>query len=196
MPIVQFPNEILTGKAEPFTIGANNSKPWPEIEEILETARKLEEALKTIPMGYAGLAAPQIGIPRRMFAFAPSRGIRIFFNPTWRPLPSHKESGKPVAGETKQHEGCFSVQMAKIQVPVRRFTKIRVGAVEVLRWDDRKYAKLSMFQSELINWEARVWQHESDHLEGILLGGCKIEQIEKPPPVNAGLLGVIGRVMQ
>ena len=69
--------------------------------------------------------------------------------------------GKQVGG----NEGCFSVPASlKKPIMVRRYNKIRV------QWDDEQgCTNFARFKS----FEARLIQHEIDHLDGILIGDKK-----------------------
>jgi peptide deformylase len=95
-----------------------------------------------------GLAAPQIGILRQI--------IVVGLENTWKALinPEIVEG----EGESLMEEGCLS--LPNIQVPVKRMEKIFIRA-----WDvNGKEVSL-----ELSCFPGRVYQHEIDHLDGILI---------------------------
>ena len=105
-----------------------------------------------------GLAAPQVGVPLRLFVYNWTddagtlwRGTAI--NPElWiSPVPL----GEPDA-ETES-EGCLSI-------PGERFP-LRRGAKAILRATALDRSK---FEIETEGWLARIFQHETDHLDGIL----------------------------
>jgi peptide deformylase len=98
-----------------------------------------------------GLAAPQVGVNRRVFVI----------NPTGRPEDDRAYVNPQLgdaAGEDEAEEGCLS--LPKITVNVIRSRKLRMHAQGV----DGK-----PFEEEADGYVARIWQHENDHLDGILL---------------------------
>ena len=95
-----------------------------------------------------GLAAPQIGIPSQIVVVDLGEGLNILINP------------KIVEGEGESvlEEGCLS--LPNIEVLVKRKDKVFIRA-----WDlNGKEVNL-----ELIGFPGRVYQHEIDHLNGILI---------------------------
>ena len=105
-----------------------------------------------------GLAAPQVGVPLRLFVFDWSdedgrrfRGTAI--NPTL--LISPPPLGEP--DEEDDAEGCLSV-------PGERFPLLRSHSA-LLRATD---VGGNGYESEASGWLARIWQHEFDHLDGAL----------------------------
>ncbi len=127
-----------------------------EIEEIdAKIVRLSEEMIETM---YAapgvGLAAPQVGIERRIFVYDVGEGPRTVIN------PEIIES----SGEWSYEEGCLSVP--DLQWPIVRPKEVHlVGR-------DLQGNEISIEADELL---ARVLQHELDHLDGILL----LERLEK-----------------
>jgi peptide deformylase len=95
-----------------------------------------------------GLAAPQVGISRQIITVDIGQGLRALINP-------EIVEGE---GESVMEEGCLS--LPNIEVPVKRMEKVYIRA-----WNlDGKEASL-----ELSNFSGRVYQHEIDHLHGILI---------------------------
>jgi len=95
-----------------------------------------------------GLAAPQVGISRQIIIVDIGQGLRALINP-------EIVKGE---GESILEEGCLS--LPNIEVPVKRMEKVYIRA-----WNlDGKEASL-----ELSNFSGRVYQHEIDHLNGILI---------------------------
>ena len=97
-----------------------------------------------------GLAAPQIGIQKRMFVYDinDGSGPGIVVNPT---LTSHD-------GEWEYLEGCLSVP--DLHWPILRPSRVRLDGFDV-------YGKpLTIEGDDLMG---RMLQHEVDHLDGILL---------------------------
>jgi peptide deformylase len=98
-----------------------------------------------------GLAAPQVGALLRMFVMnhtGEEKDNLVFVNPVIRDRQGSKE------GE----EGCLS--LPDIRVQVRRAARCRITG------QDLKGNPIEMEGEDLI---CRVWQHETDHLDGILI---------------------------
>ena len=96
----------------------------------------------------SGLAANQIGVMRRIFVYDVGEGPRTVIN------PHIVESD----GEWSYEEGCLSV-------PGLSWEIVRPNAVHLVGLD-LDGNEISIEASEL---EGRVFQHELDHLDGILL---------------------------
>ena len=128
-------------------------------QEIGETDRRLaEELTDTMAASPAcvGLAAPQIGISRRAFALDVSshpkatvcHGLVVMFDPL-----IVEAAGREVA-----REGCMSVP--DLTANVARATRLVVqgrmvdGSIRVISTE---------------GFEARAFQHEIDHLDGLLI---------------------------
>jgi peptide deformylase len=94
-----------------------------------------------------GLAAPQVGILKRIIVVDIGEGVHVFINPEFI-----KQSG-----EITDYEGCLSVPGIKGQV-----TRPAEIAVEGL---SREGKKIRIKASGLL---ARAICHEIDHLDGIL----------------------------
>jgi len=99
-----------------------------------------------------GLAAPQVGLPWRLFVANPTGepgDDRVYINPRLS-NPSR---------ETSTHdEGCLS--LPNITGEITRPTRITIDAL------DEQGQPFQLTSDEL---PARVWQHETDHLDGILI---------------------------
>ena len=106
----------------------------------------------------AGLAAPQIGVPLRVVIFGVEANPRYpdaeavpyteLVNPVLTPLGDEEEDG---------WEGCLSVPGFRGVVP--RFTRLRYEGFDPQGHPIRR---------EVNGFHARVVQHETDHLDGIL----------------------------
>ena len=96
----------------------------------------------------SGLAANQIGVMRRVFVYDVGEGPRTVINP--RIVESY--------GEWTYEEGCLSI-------PGLSWDIVRPNAVHLVGLD-LDGNEISIEASEL---EGRVFQHELDHLDGILL---------------------------
>lgn len=106
----------------------------------------------------AGIAAPQIGVLRRVVIFGSEHNPRypeadpvpftVLCNPVIVPASDVVEDG---------WEGCLSVPGLRGLVP---------------RWRDIRYSGFDQsgvpFEREVTGFHARVVQHECDHLDGIL----------------------------
>lgn len=105
-----------------------------------------------------GLAAPQVGVDLRIFVYdyaddngQERRGVVI--NPV---LEIGEISTEPADWDTEQ-EGCLSVPGERF--PLKRAEKVTLTGVDL----DQKPVR---FEAE--GWFARIFQHEYDHLDGIL----------------------------
>lgn len=122
-------------------------------EEITNIDGKLvrlaDEMLETM---YAepglGLAAPQVGIQRRFFVYDIGEGPQALINPV-----IHES-----AGEWVYEEGCLSV-------PGLYWEIVRPKEIHISGYD-LDGNEVSFEADELL---ARLFQHELDHLDGILL---------------------------
>ena len=131
--------------------------PDPILIKKAVLVQNIDERVKTavdrmVEVMYAnkgiGLAAPQIGISSQIIVVGVGGKWRAFINPTII-------EGE---GESILEEGCLS--LPTIEVPVKRKEKVAVRA-----WDlDGKEVSL-----ELSCFSGRVYQHEIDHLDGILI---------------------------
>jgi peptide deformylase len=98
-----------------------------------------------------GLAAPQVGLPLRIFVGSSAGKLedaRAYINPVL--TDEH--------GQEEGEEGCLSLPDIRINVP--RFKSLRLEALD-------EHGK--PFSVNLEDFPARVVQHENDHLDGILL---------------------------
>ena len=121
-----------------------------EVSEITDRIRlTMEDMLETMRSRYGvGIAAPQVGVMRRMFIAEPEPG-RVYYmiNPVIL-----EESGSQV-----DDEGCLSVP--GMIGTVERPDYIKMEALD-LKGDKQIY--------EFHDFDARVMCHEYDHLDGIL----------------------------
>ncbi|MDR1834410.1 MAG: peptide deformylase [Fusobacteriaceae bacterium] len=136
--ILKYGAGALRGKAEPVeAVDAEIKKILDEMAETMRTANGV------------GLAAPQIGIPKRMFVFfAEEDVIKKVVNPVVTVLTDEI---------IEFEEGCLSVP--GVYKNVKRPGKIK------LAYQDEKGQDREMI---LEGFRAVVAQHEYDHLEGIL----------------------------
>jgi peptide deformylase len=145
--ILKMGNPDLLKVSEPIDFEKDDLKKL--IEDMKETMKANDGA---------GLAAPQIGVFKRLVIFgfdindrypeADSVPFTVLINPVITPLSDDKENG---------WEGCLSVPGLRGVVP--RFTHIKYEGYDA---DGKK------FEREVEDFHARVVQHECDHLDGIL----------------------------
>jgi peptide deformylase len=151
-----------------------------EIETVDEELRSLVGRMLALmeDANGIGLAATQVGVLRRVFVCrlgdddAPD--LRAFVNPVVTPLGDERKSAD---------EGCLSLQ--EVLVPVERPTRVTVEATDL----DGAAVRL-----ELEGLDARVVQHELDHLDGVLIIDLTTDDARRealatlrPKPVLAGL---------
>lgn len=114
-------------------------------DDLFKLIKDMEETMKASEG--VGLAATQVGILKSLFIYDVGEGLNVCINP-------EIISGE---GEETEEEGCLSVPGVK--VPIKRFKKVRIKAMDVNR-EERE-----ILEEDLL---ARVFQHEIDHLNGIL----------------------------
>ncbi len=135
-----YPDPILKKKAEPLdTFGPTEQKLF---DDMIETMY-VEDGV--------GIAAPQIGVSKRIFIACPTmkRGEEfVVVNPEILEAKGHEVGA----------EGCLSLPGVSGDIP--RAKKVR------FRFHDRAGKVQEMEVKDLF---ARIIQHELDHLDGILL---------------------------
>ena len=142
LSIVLYPQPVLRQVAQPV----------PEVtDHIKAVAAKMIELMHAAPG--VGLAAPQVGLPWRMFVANPTGEAgddRIYINPMITP--------DPAAGNAARDEGCLSLPQVTVEVIRPLQVTIQATNLQGETFEDT--------HDELL---ARIWQHEYDHLEGILI---------------------------
>jgi len=139
--IVKYPDPILQKPAEPVT--EFNEELRSLVDDMFESMYAAQGI---------GLAAPQIGISKRItvidlsFKKNPEEKI-VLINPEI----IHKE------GKQNEEEGCLS--LPEIREKVSRAERVRVRAQDV---------EGNWFEIDGEELLARAFQHEIDHLDGIL----------------------------
>lgn len=139
--ILTYPDPELKKKSAPVTVITDSVK---------ELIRDLAETMYDAPG--VGLAAPQIGVHKRVIVIDISAkdeppDLIVAINP----IIVHAE------GEAYEEEGCLSVP--KYAANVRRHARVIVKAL------DSEGAECTWKADELL---AIAFQHEIDHLDGIL----------------------------
>ncbi len=143
LPVLRLPHRVLKQTAE--DVGGVDA----------ELARDLVDTMRASP-ACVGLAAPQIGVSRRAFALDVSghpkakdaHGLIVMFDPT-----IVASSGRAVG-----REGCMSVP--DLTANVARAVEIVVRGTAATGESIEITAK---------GFEARAFQHEIDHLDGMLI---------------------------
>ena len=118
------------------------------VTELVERMTKLMQEARGV-----GLAAPQVGVLRRILVYqtADDDPVVALVNP--------RLTGSSDEQETVD-EGCLSLGAASVVVPVARPTSVTVEAMT----PDGEQVTV-----EAEGLEARVIQHELDHLDGVLI---------------------------
>lgn len=139
-------------------------------KEIKKTCEDMVQTMRTNKPKGVGLAAPQVGISLRIFVMEPEPGnLFCVINP--QILMSN--------GTFVDTEGCLSVP--GVYYKVKRAEKILVTYFDVLTGKKEK--------REFEKYAARVFQHEFDHLNGVIFTDyCEtvdelefVENIKIPP---------------
>lgn len=137
-PIVLYGNEILRKRSVDYKVGARLKSFIRDMRDTMENAAG------------AGLAAPQIGVNKRLFVIYLNKDFeKVFINPV-----IHEVTGDWMVME----EGCLS--LPDIAGNVIRKNKIVMSYYDE-NWEFHDH-------EEFEGLEARVIQHEYDHLEGVL----------------------------
>lgn len=137
---------IVTGQDEAVL----RTKTTPVSKVTKDITKLIKDMQATVKKAEgAGLAAPQIGQSLRLCLAALNGRMTPLINPeiTWR-------SDKLV----KDEEGCLSLPNMTVKVP--RATEIIVKYVNEKGQEQERH---------LTDFDARVVQHEVDHLEGVLI---------------------------
>lgn len=151
-------NQYLRTKCVPYNLPPDEEtvKLGREMVEYLKLSQDEEYAKKHGIRSGVGLAAPQIGITKRMFAVYVQDGNKIYQYALINPVIKRTSVKKCyLAGG----EGCLSVPKDRAG-NVYRYNKIIMSAFDILTM---KEIEITAF-----GYLAIVLQHENDHLDGIL----------------------------
>lgn len=159
LDIVHWPDPVLLAPAQPV------ERVDAELRSIVAEMRRVLFDLRGV-----GLAAPQVGVGRRLMLVCPTGdpgSEQVLINPVITP------SGATVVGE----EGCLSFPAIYGRVP-------RAPRVHV-EYTDLDGQRRSM---ELDGFVARIVQHEGDHLDGrVFIDRMLAEDRLDAEPLLAGL---------
>jgi peptide deformylase len=138
--LTHYPADVLGGPAEP-------------VEEIDDNIRRLVEKMIDVMFRNkgVGLAAPQIGVPLRLFIISLDGNretVKVYINPTVT----------PTGDLDTLDEGCLSVP--NVYTKIRRYKKCKVTATDL---DGKE------FTDEAEGLYARALQHENDHINGVTI---------------------------
>jgi peptide deformylase len=134
--------------------------PDPRLKKVSQPVQQFDPALSALAQRMielmhlhqgVGLAAPQVGISLRLFVVNPNGQPdqdRVYINPELV-LGSEQETSE---------EGCLSLPEIRCEVARSRQATLRY---QDLQGQPR--------QEEARDFLARIWQHEFDHLNGVLL---------------------------
>ncbi len=137
LTIKSYSNPVLRKKSE-------------EIKEITPEIKRLAlDMVETMVKNKGlGLAAPQVGISKRIVAVLLAEGPKIFINPKI----TKKEKETEIA-----EEGCLC--FPNLFLDIKRAKSVAIKAIDV------EGKEMEFFVDGLT---ARIFQHEIDHLNGIL----------------------------
>lgn len=136
----------LRRKSAPMTEGMERSDDYETLRRrMIATVRDPENT-------GVGIAAPQVGILRRMIAVQrfdkPGEPFEIYLNP---------EIAEYAPETAPEREGCLSVP--------GRYGEVTRARRIVLRYRDERFAERT---ERIDDFTAVIFQHEIDHLDGIL----------------------------
>lgn len=140
LKIISYPDPVLRKMCAPIT------EFGPVWQEIGERMLELMHAHRGV-----GLAGPQVGLPWRIFVWNPtgeSEHEEIFLNPELSEL----------RGQVTAEEGCLSIEGVNVNVPRAQTADVRAR---------RPDGSTVEYRGEGL--VARIWQHETDHLNGRLI---------------------------
>lgn len=140
LSIIVYPDPRLMAVSRPVT---------PAEGSLRDLAARMFQLMRE--HGGVGLAAPQVGLNIRMFIMNHSgkpEDDRVFINPELT----------EAEGSEASEEGCLSLPDIRAEIP--RSRTLRMRAV------DQDGRAVDLTETGYI---ARIWQHEFDHLNGVLI---------------------------
>ncbi|MEZ5657125.1 MAG: peptide deformylase [Burkholderiaceae bacterium] len=148
--VLQIGHPVLMAPADPVTpakITSPEVQAW--IRDLIDTMRACNGA---------GIAANQIGIPYRLFVAEVTKNPRYPYKP---PIPLTIVINPEIEflsdATFTNNEGCLSVP--NLRGDVERHLEIRLSG-----YDERG----QRFERDIRGYSAGTFQHEADHLDGIL----------------------------
>ena len=163
----QYPDNVLRMRAS-------------EVEEFDDALRSLVERMGRLMQEArgVGLAAPQVGMLQRLLVYQRSEEAPIvaLVNPRIVETSDERETAD---------EGCLSLRAASVVVPVERPNAVTVEGVS---------PGGDSLRIEAEGLEARVIQHEVDHLDGVLILDRTDEQHRRAALAQLRPEPVLGRL--
>jgi len=138
-------------------------KNWGKAER--KVVADLKRVLAKSKIG-VGLSAPQIGARSRVFIIKREQEFVVFVNPVIKKSFGSRTYPLVVLpkGQAEEFmEGCLS--FPDLYGPVKRFLKIKVSYQEPPKMKNEKFKMKNKILEDL---PAIIFQHEKDHLDGIL----------------------------
>ncbi|MGV8131513.1 MAG: peptide deformylase [Candidatus Pacearchaeota archaeon] len=138
-------DSVLTTVCTPYT----EEEIKTDLDSIQDVALDMFELIKEYKG--LGLSAPQIGVPRRLIVLFPNEKAEpiICINPVLTTF-SHDQ--------VLEKEGCMSLPGILLEIP--RHSEIAIKYIDIEGKEQ---------EAVLVGMEARIFQHELDHLNGILI---------------------------
>ncbi len=164
MKIITAPHPTLRQIAKEVTVF--DKKFFKFLEDLAQTLIKKEH-----PKG-VGLAAPQVNKSVRVFAAilgeknqdSKKPVVEFFINPKITKNSTNKILG--AADGSERFEGCLSIPL--LYGPVPRYEWVEIEYLSLNTLDLKKQTQPSLKKALFKDFDARVIQHEYDHLNGIL----------------------------
>lgn len=154
LQLVTYPHPILRYKSKPI------QRVDAQFKNLIEQMFEIMYEFKGV-----GLAANQVNLPIRVFVANPSGDIHekdqemVFINPV---------INKP-KGNVESEEGCLS--LPGINAPVKRNKSLHIHAYDLSG---------NEISGEVDGFLARIIQHETDHLDGMLFIDRLAEETFRP----------------
>ncbi len=148
LEVIELGNPILRQRSQ-FVQDVQSEHIQTLVENLLITVKETNGV---------GIAAPQVAQPDRLFIVASRPNLRYPSAPTMEPTAMINPSILAHSDEMiKGWEGCLSIPGIRGEVP-------RYRAIEVA-YTGRDG---NLYKQELTDFVARIFQHELDHLDGIV----------------------------
>jgi peptide deformylase len=144
--IVKYPHPALRSPNEEITKDEVSSE---EVKKLSKGMLKVMYAAEGV-----GLAAPQVGVNRRLMVYNPTGDSKKWLDETVLVNPKIVEYSE---AKDEEIEGCLSFPDMNGEVVRSKWIK-----VEAVNLSGKKIKK------KFTGWEARIFQHEYDHLDGIV----------------------------
>lgn len=162
LQLVTFPHPVLRHRSKPIM------RVDAELQSIVSQMFKIMYTAKGV-----GLAANQVGLPIRLFVANPTGKAdegkeMVFINPV---ISKQK-------GVEEAEEGCLS--LPGVNANVKRSKSLWVNAYDIAGKE---------IDTEMTGFLARIIQHETDHLDGVLfVDRLQVEAVKSVEPSLANLI--------